>query len=693
MLRQFLAKFLIVVGLLFGGLSWAFAKTQPLYLSFEQRLAMTYAMMAYGQTPEIQKQYLDRAQKYFMNVAALPVQKVKVRNFEEFMTHFRGQWPDTQSLHLDLNYIEKDGPHAMTVFESDSPRVQHQIDQYTEWQEEQLKSMAHSEPMAAKYAQSSDMIGQALMLLQNPQGQELAKEWALKENDALFAEKMKEFDHIGEKIASTGLAQSEDVSMRIVMQTMLTEYFSRLSLDSKKMIVSGFLGGDLQATDMQKFELMVQNSGPQLQKLLQIIARQGDLNPDMLKVFKTLEDAVRPVPWRQVQEIIATENGNYQFLYFEQKPLGVGTMAQVHRAKILVNGQRQDVVVRFIKPDIEKRVQEDARILAEVATILDSDVEFQKTGAPKLSPIVSDLTATVMAELNQQETIERQKLAATRYDKTVMMKTPTYKNFIEFHVPGIYPPAGKESRFMVQELVIGKKLDKEAATWNDLVPELKKSVIEELAKLWSWEVLFGGGFYHSDLHQGNFMVQLTDERIRVNILDFGMGGVISPELQRQVMMLGAGVEVKNADIIARAFWKISNKSANQVNEAQLKSLVAARLKLNIKDPNETSIDGWTKWAMNQGLRLPYDFISLNRGIVIINKLLQDAGSPMSLTSILKYFAFRNPGVVYKRLVVEEKMSPLDLIKLGWMQVTKPKEQPVQAPVLSPGGLKCEGVFL
>ena len=693
MLRQFLAKILIVLSFLIGGLSSAFAKTQPLYLSFEQRLAMTYAMMAYGQTPEVQKQYLDRAQKYFMGVASLPIQKVKVRNFEEFMTRFRGQWPDTQSLALDLNYIEKDGPHAMTVFESDSPRVQRQIDQYTEWQEEQLKAMADSEPLAAKYAQSADMIGQGLLLLQNPNGHELVKEWALKENDALFTEKLKEFDHIGEKIASSGLAQSEDVSMRIMMQTMLTEYFSRLSLDSKKLIVSSFLGSDLQATDMQKFELMVQNSGPQLQKLLQIIARQGDLNPDMLKVFKTLEDAVRPVPWRQVQELIAVEKMNYQFVYFEQKPLGVGTMAQVHRAKILVNGQRQDVVVRFIKPDIEKRVQEDARILAEVATLLDSNAEFQKTGAPKLSPIVSDLTATVMAELNQKETIERQQLAATRYDKTVMMKTPTYKNFIEFHVPGIFPSVGGESRFMVQELVIGKKLDKEAAAWSELVPELKKSVTEELAKLWSWEVLFGGGFYHSDLHQGNFMVRLTDEKIRVNILDFGMGGVISPEMQRQVMMLGAGIEIRNADVIARAFWKISNKSTNQVNEVQLKSLVEARLKLNIKDPNETSIDGWTKWAMNQGLRLPYEFINLNRGIVIINKLLADAGSSMSLISMIKDFSFKNPSLVYKRLVIEEKMSPLDLVKIGWVQVMKPKEQPTSVPVISPVGLKCEGVFL
>ncbi|MDG0816200.1 AarF/UbiB family protein [Bdellovibrio svalbardensis] len=698
MLRQILAIILVATGLLFASLSLASSHKngaqKELYLSYEQRLALTYAMMAHGEKPEVQREYLDRAEKYFTAVSSLPVKTVQVANFEEFLRHFRGQWPDTQSVVLDLAMIEKDGPRAIAIYESSSPRVQRQIEAYQEWQLEQLKAMAESDKTAQSYLQSKELVGNALHLLQDPSGKTLAKEWLLEQNENLFKKHMQEFDRIGEKIANSEMAQSTDVSMKIVLQTMLTEYFARLSPQSKKLIVSSFLGGNLHANDMQKFEIMVQNSGPQLQKLLQIVARQGDLNPEMIKVFKSLEDAVRPVPYRQVEEILANEKANYKFIYFENKPIGVGTMAQVHRAKILVEGVRKDVVVRFIKPDIEKRVEEDGRILKEVAAILDSNPEFAKTGAPKLAPIVADVTATVTAELSQEDTIARQKMAASRYNQTTFMKTPEYKNSIEFHVPGIYAPETPKSKLMVQELVIGKKLDKEAAAWAELAPNLKKGVVEALAKMWGQEVLFGGGFYHSDLHQGNFMVRLTDEKVRVNILDFGMGGVIPADLQRQVMVLGAGIELKNPELVARSFWKISNKSVNEVTEQQLKSLVVARMKAGITNPDEISIDGWTKWAMNHGLRLPYDFISLNRGIVIVNKLLQDSGSKFSISNMIKSFAFQNPMLVYRRLVLEEKLSHADLMKLGLQEIIGMVRSPeaLTSPKM-PATFRCEAVLL
>lgn len=699
MLRRFTTVVGLILAFLVACVSWAGSKKQELYLSYEQRVAMTYALAAHGEVKEVQRAYLDRAEKYFTTVVQIPVQTVEVANFEEFLKHFRGEWPNTQSVALDLDFIEKDGPRGLVEYHAKSPRIQVQIDKYIEWQTEQLKQMGESDKEAAKHLQSADIVANAMALLQDPHGKELAKQWLLQENETLFKDKMNEFNRIGEKIATSEMAKSSDVSMRIVLQTMFSEYFSRLSPASKKLIISSFLGENLNSSDMQKFEVMVQNSGPQLQKLLQIVARQGDLSPEMIKVFKSLEDAVRPVPYRQVEEILQKEKANYQFLYFERKPLGVGTMAQVHRAKILVDGKRQDVVVRFIKPDIEKRVEEDARILKEVANILDHNEEFAKTGAPKLSPVVNDLTATVTAELSQEDTIARQKLAATRYNKTVFMDTPEYKNYIEFHVPHIYDPKGENTKFMIQEMVIGKKLDKEANTWIDMAPQLKKGVVEALAKLWGYEVLFGGGFYHSDLHQGNFMVRLTDEKINVAILDYGMGGVISPELQRQVMVLGVGVELKNPELTARGFWSISDKTNNTVTQAQLQSLVAARMKQKLS-AEDSSIDGWTKWAMLQGLRLPYDFISLNRGIVIVNKLLQDSGSSLSISALLKTFAIQNPALVYKRLVIEEKLSRADLLKLGLQEIANRirPQQSVESvlPVTLPNAgvsLSCEGVFL
>ncbi|MEK2645855.1 AarF/UbiB family protein [Bdellovibrio sp. BCCA] len=693
MLRQL--KFLLIGCVFVFKFAWAAAPaTTGLYLSFEQRLALTYALMAQGEGEAQKEEILARAKNYFRGVYELEAKTIKVKNFNEFLTQFRGEWPNTQSVALDMELIEKAGPQALKTFVSDSPRVQRQIEEYIEWQTNQLKSSV--EDKAAGKGQMELLGAQAMALLQNPDAQKMAEKWALNESDAILSDRMKELDRVGEKMAQSSFAQQQDATMRIFMQTMFSEYFSRLSPASKKLIVSSYLGGDLNLSDIKKFELMVQNSGPQLQKLLQVVARQADLSPEMLEVFRGLENSVRPVPWVQVDEILKHEKNNYKFTYFERKPLGVGTMAQVHRAKILVDGQRHDVVVRFIKPGISDRVEEDRKILTAVAEILDNNPEFRKTGAPKLGPVVEDITATVTAELSQEDTIQRQKLAKTRYEKTGFLKSPEYKNYIQFHVPEIYDSKGP-SKFMVQEMVIGKKLDKEAATYSETIPTLKRSVVEEMSKVWAYEVLFGGGFYHSDLHQGNFMIRVTEPKIYVNILDYGMGGILSADLQRQVMVLGAGTELNNADLISRAFWKISNRSQNTVNETQFKTLVKERLKLIVSGQEKNaSLEHWTAWAMDQGLKLPYEFISLNRGIVIVNKLLSDAGSNMSVTSLMKTFARSNPTLMYKRLVLEEKISHRDLIKLGWSELKVMMTGETSAPAVKKpevsSSIRCEMVF-
>ncbi|QLY24247.1 AarF/UbiB family protein [Bdellovibrio sp. KM01] len=690
MLNKFLKTTLIVILMSLGLSANAAPKDTGLYLSFEQRLAVTYALMASGETTEQQEKTLDRGIKYFQAVSQKPVQEIEVKSFNEFLAAFRGQWPDTQSVNLDLDLIEKDGPRPMHIFRATSYRVQRQIDDYIDWQLDQLKSIAEKAAGGKEALVSPLIMSRAMaMLNKSSEGHKALKHMFLQNSDKLFQGHLKEFDRIGEKIATSGLASTQDPAVKIVMQTMLSEYFARLSLNSKKLIVSSFLGGDLRVGDMQKFEVMVQNSGPQLQKLLQIVARQGDLSPEMTTVFKRLEDAVRPVPYRQVEELLKAERQNYEFVYFEQKALGVGTMAQVHRAKILFNGRRQDVVVRFIKPDIEMRVQEDSRILKEVAEILDANPELIKSGMPKISPLVSDVTATVTAELSQEDTVARQKFAATRYNQEVFMETPDHKNVIEFHVPEIYPPVGSKTKLMVQEMVLGQKLDKEAKQWNDVAPQLKQGVVEALVRLWGTETLFGEGFYHSDLHQGNFLVQFGDEKIRVNLLDFGMGGKITRELQENLLLLETALTLRDAKLIGQTLWDISSKSANAVTEAKFKSLVSAKVKLGFKTKEDASADEWTKWALNNGLRLPYDFININRGLTILKKLLEDSGSKKDLTQIMSKVAIQRPRQTISTLVGKDRLSTLELIESGRRAFLSRPLPPAPKPSVK---MSCSQVF-
>lgn len=666
---------IVCVLLAFGfSLARASATKDALYLSFEQKVAAAYALAAYQKSPEEQKILHQKAFNYFNTWSQQPEEVREVANFEEFLKLYRGDWPATQSLDLDLQIIENRKPQRWR-YQARSSRVQRQIDFFIEKQNESLSKMALSAPALTTAAGT----------LWHEVGTVPSPETVFKKVSFIIGEQFKEMEQIGAHLAESEMAQKLDPAMRIVMKTLFNEYFRRLGIDSKKLIAQAYLNSNLYLSDLQKFEIMIQNSGPQLQKLLQVIAREPGVSPELLAIFKNLESTVRPVPWVQVEKMLREEKDNFKFTFFEKKPLGVGTMAQVHRAKILFAGKEKSVVVRFIKPGIEARVQEDHRILQEVARLLDGNPEFSKTGMPKITPIVDDITRTVQTELDQEATIQRQVLAKSRYEKTVLMETPGYKNYIEFHVPEIYASKAA-SKFMVQEMVFGHKLDKETKIYEQLMPDLKKALSEALVANWIQEVLMGQGFFHSDLHQGNFLVNLQDERIRVSLLDYGMGGTISRTLQNNLLSLGAGMELMDANMIAAGLLNVSVKSKNTVSGPQFCKLVTERLRF-LSPVEAQSIDGWMAWALNQGLSFSYEFINLNRGFTIMNKLLQDSGSSQDVSMILKKIAMKHPMSTYTRMV-ESKVSYKDIIRLGWRELTQRTQPQTPAPVS-----RCEQVFL
>lgn len=659
-------------------LSLSFASSsQPkgLYLSLEQRIVLSYAVQAYGLPENQQEVYLERAQAYIQKALVLPPATIKVANFNEFLAHFRGEWPSTNSLEQDLLILESKPIRPLFTNYVASPRVRRQIEAYMAEQVSEAAQWLHGAkvPLAAS-------LGKLPML------RKFVVQLGSQVTEGFFTE----FDQLGGKMSQSSQVWGDDLMMRKLLETLFGEYFSRLSLDSKKLIVSSFVGGNLRMSDLEKFETLIQNSGPSLQKLLQIVARQRGMDPELKRVLQRLESSVRPVPWVQVQELLMKEAGAERFVSFERKPLGVGSMAQVHRAKIKnpQGGRSGDVVVRFIKPGIAARVAEDGRILQAVAQILDSSKDFAAVGGPKLKPLVEEVTRTVEAELHQDETKLRQIQGKVFYDRDVAVNTPGYKGELHIRVPKILEisESNPSSQLMIQEMVFGKKLESEYRAYQDIMPHLKQAVSEAIAAMWAEEVLFGKGFYHSDLHQGNFLVQVTDAAIKVNVLDFGMGGLLPREMQNQVLVLAAGIDSLNTKLIVDSFWKIA-KDADRVGVSKEELSIQVTQVLNeIKTHQraEMDLEKWTIWMTDRGFSLPYDFVNLNRGLVIINKMLKEAGSPYDATQIMRRIAIRQPINLLRRLVVEEKVPKLDLLKLGWVQT---------GLLLKGGAVRCEAVFL
>ncbi|MCE3010122.1 MAG: AarF/UbiB family protein [Proteobacteria bacterium] len=688
-----------IIGLILSFGNTLFARTgeKPLYLSYEQRLVFSYLLAGSGASEEKQLEIADRFEKEVRRYFSEEPKEVQVKSFQEFLKLYRGEWPNSYSLESDLTLIEASPARGPLLFKGATPALQKQIDGFTLAQNEELYERAKSQlslrPLLEFESKKDLLVDNSLRSLFKKQDK---RDWILKGFSAVSSivqEQIRAIQETGASVAKVGEGSGQQSgqheAMKAFIMSALKEYFGRLSLDSKKQILSQFIGANLNAGPVEKFELMILASGPQFQKLLQVVARESGINPELLKIFKKLESKAKPIPAPLVRELFEAERDRYRWVSYEAQPLGTGTMAQVHKGVVSTPRGDQEVVIRFLKPEISLRVAEDHRILVEMAPMIDANPIIKAEGFPKVLPLVEDLNRTVTDELSLQDTIARQQKGQEVYSREVTFKGVNYRNVMEIKVPEVISP-DPESKLHVQELVPGEKLDKLMEVYGDVIPDLKKVIMEEISKVWAREVLFGSGFFHSDLHQGNFLVDFTEPKLRISILDFGMGGTISREVQANILVLGAGIELLRSDVITEALWKISDKQRNELSNQQLGEKVAARVQeIRAGKLEFQSLDRWSAWAIDEGIRFPYEFVSLNRGMVILDKSLQDAGSKESLSSIAKIMAPRHVRSILSDLRAGGLLSFADLVKLGWVVGTEANESKVYRPVF---GVRCEKVY-
>jgi ubiquinone biosynthesis protein len=594
---------------------------RPLYLSFEQRLAVSYILLAAGEKPSIQKTLLEKMAAEFQRQIEAGHRDVEVSSFEEFLAAYRGEWPNSNSLENDIKLISQSEPRGIPHFFSSNAGLDKKIKAF-------LKD------------QNSRIIEKYGVLLP------AAGAKALNAGDELIEDEFKKVADIGRRLLKKSAKVGPNDGFRMFISFAIGEYFSNLSLKSKKQIISQLLGENLNAGMAENFEIMVLNSGPQFQKLLQVVAREAGLNDELLTIFKRLESRARPVPPAVVAEIIGKEKNNYNFTEYDLKPLGVGTMAQVHKGKLMTEQGERAVVIRLLKPEIEERVEEDDQILQRLAPRIDLMPELRQAGFPKVTPLAEELTETVREELDQNATSARQ-VRGQVYNQV--------RGKISIYVPEVFAPQSEESQLLVQEQIRGKPLDQ--------VPEVKKEVVQRLAEVWLEELLFKTGFFHSDLHQGNFLVD-KDDTITVNLLDFGMGGELSEKQRQYFILLAVGGDANRAKLIAEGLYGLSKNSGNQIRKDDIEDLVNAKV-AKLKAANAVMTpDRWLAWAMNAGLRYSSTIVGVSRGITIIDKLLKDAQIEKSALQLSRELAKKNKWEILQTLRNSESFQLSDYFFIG-----------------------------
>jgi ubiquinone biosynthesis protein len=257
-----------------------------------------------------------------------------------------------------------------------------------------------------------------------------------------------------------------------------------------KMSLIGIKTGVFFNSNGKKLANYLESLGPIFTKFGQLLSTRTDvLDYKTAKELESLTDSCKPFNVSIFKKIVESELGDSIeniFRSFDDKPLAAASLAQVHSA-VLKNGE--EVVIKVLRPNIEKNVKKNLRLLKAAARIF--SYLYKDSYRLKPNEVIRDYETTILKELDL-------KLEASNTNLT-------RKNFLnskELYIPEVYWDL-TTSNVMVLERIDGipctdiKQIEDHGID--------KKKLAENGVMIFLNQV-FRDNFFHADMHPGNIFV-------------------------------------------------------------------------------------------------------------------------------------------------------------------------------------------
>jgi predicted unusual protein kinase regulating ubiquinone biosynthesis (AarF/ABC1/UbiB family) len=332
-------------------------------------------------------------------------------------------------------------------------------------------------------------------------------------------------------------------------------------------------------------------------KLAQLMASRADIVPEpYLSALGTLADQVPPVPVAEVRrEIVAAYGRPVEEVFeaFDDVPLAAASLGQVHRAR----HAGEEVVVKVLRPGIERLVHEDVRAATRLL-----DLAMRRWPHPHLRGVrnaVAEFGARVWEELDFEREAANAQAMRDNFGGRAGVAVPRVVHALT------------RPRVLVLEYMRGARIDRLQARVAAGTLDAR-ALVQRVIELYMHMMLVDG-FFHADPHPGNLLV---DEDGTIVVLDFGMV-VRVPVAQRRTLARTAFAGIRrDVDGLVDGFYALGVAEAG-ADRATLRRLVETLLEIAYT-PQTTTLDRMNLLA-DRVLATMYDF-------------------PVTLPSDLVYFA-------------------------------------------------------
>jgi ubiquinone biosynthesis protein len=377
----------------------------------------------------------------------------------------------------------------------------------------------------------------------------------------------------------------------------------------------------------KKFAVSLRQSfeelGPSFMKLGQLMATREDLFPRAFIVeLRKLQNQAKPILFASAQEVLRQslqKPWEDVFSSIEENPIGNASIGVVYRAW-LKDGS--PVVIKIQRPGIDKLIRTDFEIMRFVFQNLEKNSEVLRQLS--LSRMIDDFFKAMISELNfLHEALNAQRLREN------LNELDQDKIFMIPHIYTEYSSA----QILVMEFLQGRPFN----TFKNVL-EFDVTIVKKLEKSVELFIhtLLAHGFFHADLHGGNFFIL---ENQKIGLIDFGLMGTLSKKNRANLVSILFALLHHDYENLVYEFLEVAEyESIPDTNELirDLREALSPFVGLSLQQSNMTDlVHAIVTTLLKHRLTLPREWFIIFRALMTLDGTGRSIGLDINVFLILE----------------------------------------------------------
>lgn len=372
-----------------------------------------------------------------------------------------------------------------------------------------------------------------------------------------------------------------------------------------------------------RLRLSFEELGPSFVKIGQLLATREDIFPPVfIKELKKLQNKVKPIPFEESKAIVEESLGqpiDKVFQSLEPTPIGTASIGVVYKAT-LKSGER--VVVKVRRPGIEKILKTDFEIVRFIVSQIEkvsADVRYLG-----LSRVINDFFKATSNELNfltEAKNGQRLKSNLELIDVDKILVIP--KVYAEYSSPSV----------LVMDYLDGKPFN-EVRNLTELGPVMEAKLIRSVEMF--AQTLLKDGFFHADLHGGNFFILPSEQ---IGIIDFGLMGTLTKKNRSNLIAVLYAVLIHNYDNLVYEFLEVADYDSIPDHDELIRDFhesLSPFIGLSLKETNVTElVRAIISTLSKHRIYLPREWFIIFRGLMTMDGVGRSVNLDLNIFKILE----------------------------------------------------------